>query len=525
MAAYLLIENNGVCPAELFTLLGASTKRGSGSNVIGKFGSGNKHGVAVCLRHGLKPVIFCGTLKLEFFTREQQVDTGIDKHEFARVCVKYGGKDSEGVNRSSTEDLGYVLEYGATDWLGVDLACREFVSNALDREIEEGEHNFTKRFKEGCAMVGSDFDDYDVQQRYEAALSEYRANARDFQNVTVKIVADNQVRAKAGCTRVFIPLNDEVQSFYDNLGRWFLHFSEPELLHSTILPKRNRNLSNRKAAVIYRRGVRVREFESSDMPSLFDYNLSDLELDEARKVDDWKVRHHAGRALVDAPKDIIQQVFQAMLNGDKVWEHQFDTYALEPSWQDSTETVTKRVEVWTEAFETVAANAVLVAEGSQQVNTVRRKGYEVIEAPQNFVKAIEKYGVRTPAKVLSQDDREGRTIIDATPDAIAVTDWVWELASLVEMTDGKQKPSVKCFSTNMDAGSLTEGFYRDNTVFYNTCICGDASVEGGVAALTHKLRAVAIEEVAHYITGATDNSRDFQDWAFNFAARVAALRL
>ena len=41
--------------------------------------------------------------------------------------VKFGGKDANGVQRSATEDLGFVLEYGAADWLSVDLALREFV--------------------------------------------------------------------------------------------------------------------------------------------------------------------------------------------------------------------------------------------------------------------------------------------------------------------------------------------------------------------------------------------------------------
>jgi hypothetical protein len=33
---------------------------------------------------------------------------------------------------------------------------------------------------------------------------------------------------------------------------------------------------------------------------------------------------------------------------------------------------------------------------------------------------------------------------------------------------------------------------------------------------------VALEEVAHYVTGAEDNSRDFQDFAFGFAVEFLA---
>ena len=100
----------------------------------------------------------------------------------------------------------------------------------------------------------------------------------------IEVVDEAQVRAKRNFTRVFVPLNAEVLDFYNDLGKWFLHFSEPESLSKAILPKKNRNLGDRKAAVIYRRGVRVREFETSDTETLFDYNLNDLPIDESRKA-------------------------------------------------------------------------------------------------------------------------------------------------------------------------------------------------------------------------------------------------
>ena len=58
--------------------------------------------------------------------------------EFNRVVVRYGGSDPvTGASRSSTEDLGFVLNYGEKDWDEVALALREFVSNAIDRSIRE----------------------------------------------------------------------------------------------------------------------------------------------------------------------------------------------------------------------------------------------------------------------------------------------------------------------------------------------------------------------------------------------------
>jgi len=113
MPAYLKIENIGLCPPEGFTVLGVSLADTSNrEGVIGQFGSGNKHGVAVLLRNELAPTVFAGTLKLEFGTKPQVVGDGLAEKEFARVVVKYGGTDANGVSRSSTEDLGFVLDYG-----------------------------------------------------------------------------------------------------------------------------------------------------------------------------------------------------------------------------------------------------------------------------------------------------------------------------------------------------------------------------------------------------------------------------
>src|SRR3954453_6947207 len=108
MAAFLRIENVGTAPEEGFTVFGVSLADTSQSDkVIGQFGSGNKHGVAVLLRNELSPIVFAGTLKLEFSTRTQTVS---DKHatkEFSRVVVKFGGTDPvTGASRSSSEDLG-----------------------------------------------------------------------------------------------------------------------------------------------------------------------------------------------------------------------------------------------------------------------------------------------------------------------------------------------------------------------------------------------------------------------------------
>lgn len=482
MPAFLKIENIGVCPPEGFTVLGVSLADTSDrEGVIGQFGSGNKHGVAVLLRSELNPIVFAGTLKLEFGTKPQTVSDGLASKEFGRVVVKFGGTDGDGINRSSTEDLGFVLDYGKQDWNEISLALREFVSNAIDRSIRE---------------------------------------RGDWSGVKIEIVDENQVRAKRDHTRVFIPMNADVLKFYNDLGKWFLHFTEPESLSKAILPKKNRNLGDRKAAVIYRRGVRVREFESSDTESLFDYNLNDLTIDEARKASDWDVKHHCGKSLAGADKSTLAILFNHLVHSDKsIWEYGFDVYSLQPSYRNS-DADQERQRNWQTAFSQVAGDsAVLTCEAS--ADQLERKGFKAIKAPEGMVNAAARYGVQTPITVLSTDELSGREITDATLDAQAAVGFVWELLEQIRLTNGKVKPVVKCFTSILDGGTMLNGYYRDGQVFINSDLAGTATLTNGPDCLSNRLLKVSLEEVAHHVTGATDNSRDFQDFLLEVVVKIA----
>jgi len=121
MAAFLKIENIGVAPEEGFTVFGVSLADTSLSNgVIGQFGSGNKHGVAVLLRNELSPVVFAGNLKLEFSTRSQTVSDTQATKEFSRVVVKYGGFSLEpGIEFRDVGVMSQCIEHTDAPLLGI----------------------------------------------------------------------------------------------------------------------------------------------------------------------------------------------------------------------------------------------------------------------------------------------------------------------------------------------------------------------------------------------------------------------
>ena len=107
---------------------------------------------------------------------------------------------------------------------------------------------------------------------------------------------------------------------------------------------------------------------------------------------------------------------------------------------------------------------------------------------------------RRRPKVLSADELSGRDVTDATPDAQAAVDLVWEWLEEVGLTQGKEKPPVKCFTSILDGGVMLNGFYRDGMVFINSDLAGAGSVVAGRQALSDRLVHVALEETVHFVT-------------------------
>ena len=485
MATYLKIENPGVCPIEGFVLLGATSKRLADNDspyTVGQFGSGCKHSVNVLLRAKLYPVVFCGNHKLEFTTKPGKMKALEGETAYNRVVVKHGGTDEAGASVTFTEDLSQTDEYGSLDWTNVGMAFREFVSNAIDAAIAVNK------------QAGND-----VKWPWDG--------------VKVELVQEDKVRAKRGYTRVFVPAdNEEVIRFFANLGKWFLHFSEPESITHAILTKKARNLDpDCHTAVIYRRGVRVREIDQYASESLFDFNLNDLRVDESRNVDDYQCRNAATKAMAKGSPEVLATWMRSFRENTLYWEHQFGGYELKPQWGESAEEIAARKANWNKALELVGDDVVLASKDGP-VQTLTRKGYDALEVPETVVRAAEEYGCATQSKVLSADELDGRESFDPTPDAVATLDWVWDQIVMAGMNDSKAKPEIRCFRKVMNGGVVVRGFLRDGVVYINEDLAQGASVE---------LRQTVLEELAHFLTNSKDETRDLQDWAFKLAVRVA----
>jgi hypothetical protein len=474
---FLMIQNPGVAPVEGYTLLGVSTTRDCGvDGTIGMFGSGTKHAINTLLRANLKVFVYCGKTRLDFQTRDDEVDDGLVHKPVKRVMCKLSGTSTR------TYDLGWVLDFGATDWTDLGMAIREFVSNAIDRTLREENGEFVPAIHD---------------RRLEVA-----------------IVEDSKVRAKDGYTRVFIEADESVHRYMDELPKRFLHFSDrPEQVKQSILPKAGRNLNGKKTPMIYRAGVFVREVEYPDLPSVYDYNLKpdEVKIDECRNSSDYEIKVAIAKLYQKATTRELIPMFQAMIEGDSVYEEQLESYYVMPSFEQPKE---EQVRNWQQAWQAVAADAVLCCPVTGISDFVQRKGYKVaIARTSNFVDTASRFGIQTHFQVLTESEKNGREILPATEAAEAAVSEVWGWLEKYNLTGGVEKPAVGCFRDVMNAGSRLLGFCDEHGVYLADDQAGTRS---------KPLLKTALEESIHWVTKATDGSRDLQDFAFRMIVEILA---
>jgi hypothetical protein len=475
---YLRIANPGVAPVEGFTVFGVSTTRLAGaSQTIGEKGSGSKHGITLLLRNDILPEVYAGTLKMEFFTKPLPVNDGLMEHTYSQVWVKYGGTDSDGKQRSATKDLSFTLDHASFDWTEVAMALREFVSNALDRTFRE-----TGKFDE----------------------------------VVVDVVDKPRAIRGGKHTAVFIPLTPDVQKFYRELPKRFLHFQEADKLGQKVLLKAGRNLTEgRETTMVYKKGVFVREFAQDELPSLYDYNLDDLRLDESRNVDDYAIKSAVSRVMADATVETLIPVFKSLLAGDKTFEAGLDSYYLKDQWA-SEEVKKNRKEQWSKAWDAVVGSeGVAVSDKPNLANMVSKKGYKpAVIKSEAWFSALEANGIQTDTKVLTDAEKKGKTTGPATPDMEEAVNRVWNVLESFSMLNGRSKPPVFSFTEIMEGESYRLGYYSpsEKAVYLHTELSGGQS---------HMILQTALEEVVHHVTGAGDMSRDLQDYLFRLVVKMA----
>lgn len=452
---YILIINEGVAPVEAFTTLGFSTSRGT--DLIGQFGSGAKHAVLVALRHGLKVVICCGRDKIIFSTQTADVDDGIETRTIEKVYYSVNGRKAK--------ETGWTLGFGEMDWTDQGMIIREFFSNAIDRTAKQfGAENLNSHFSE-------------------------------FKLGVFTLAEESEPRARDGKTSIYVESTPELVEYVANLGKHFLHVREDVHHTDTFIPKQEPG-----PARVYRRGVFIREIGKK--PSLWDYNLADISLDESRLSNDYTTKAAiAGLYKKPTPK-VAEAVIRANAHSLDVEECTLDSdYMTGFSSKLSSDVA----EVWDNAWKTVIGDSVAVKDRFGQ-EAAERKGLAYVVVNDQMYKILAAAQSKTIEAVY--DGKRMEEIVSPTSFVETVLDDLWEMLLSLDLTFNKDKPEVKCYKSCMRNNEVRLGYCQDDVIHINCDIAG---------SMTQMLQQTMLEELTHYITGASDNSRDFQDFAFRTA--------
>jgi hypothetical protein len=452
---YLAISNPGIADYRAFTLIGASGSRNCGRNgTIGQFGSGSKYSIALLLRMGVQPVIYCGNLRCEFFTKPVKV-SGVYNNQ---VCVKYSGKDVDGSTNNRTDELGFVAEFGEINWTNSDMALREFIANAID----------------GCIAI-----------------------QKDHNSISISVVEN--MRAKADHTIVYLPYTSDIQASFMKMPNTFLHLSDDSLLQQKYLPKKDK-----KTIRVYKNGVLTTTIEGK---SYFDYNFgNELILDESRNTDSWKVKSLIAFSISQMPADKLADIIKNCANSPDYLEGNAEVYYATHSMTE------EKRKTFASAFKAIAADAV-ISRGISHIDAyIHNKGIKTFPVTETWYEILKAYGITRDMDILDADEQSGNVVSGPTEDAIKARDWAWALLESLNLTNAREKPEVKGFTTFMQGGTETNGYYRTGgkTIYLRNDI-----------GYGKRFCQTALEECVHYVTGASDLSIDFEKFLLKLAIEIA----
>jgi len=337
---------------------------------------------------------------------------------------------------------------------------------------------------------GVDWNDFSM------GLREFVSNAIDacdFSDVVVKLTSE--AVPYEGKTTIYVPLTDEVRRFYDDIKNRFLHFSGKH--EKTFMPA-----SSAGECKVYRKGVFVRAIASK---ALCDYNFGDkLKIDECRNMDEYSAMAAIGKEITCSDDNTIKSFLNNLSNNSDCLEGKIPSYYLVRN--------TDMPKLFKECFGQKAL-VDSVNSGGILAERATRKGYEVIKMPTEWNTYLQNCGVPSVLSVLDDTDAKGRIFLNCPLSLEKRVDKIWGKIVSKGLHMGRNKPTnIKMFESPMSGESMEYGFWNraDNSInIHKDYIRSNQTI---------------LEELAHYITGATDNSRDFQDYAFKLATAFMGLK-
>lgn len=327
------------------------------------------------------------------------------------------------------------------------------------------------------------------------SLREFICNALDQGEQIGECVAMTETMATAEDeTRIYVYMAGDVHEYWVNLRSHFLHFEGQE--KTEILPARV------PAAQFYRRGVYVTQSDLDKNPALFCYNFQDGKIDECRNLDRAAVHGIAAKLLLKCKASLVK-IFETFGGAQRYWEHAIGGSLYVYSGHG-------KKELTREAYRQVFGDVPFTDE-QQVLERLRKRNIPCVALPApGWTSFLAEAGLVNGRTLLSNLDEFDGEECEATESAIETFRRCWGWIEQARLTEGKPFPEVRCFSCPMKEGQEIHGYQKGDTVYLNLDF--DTNEQA------------ALEELAHYITGAKDETRDFQDWAFKLATRIAKLR-
>lgn len=329
------------------------------------------------------------------------------------------------------------------------------------------------------------FGDIDWKDDVELALREFFSNAID-QGETAHgcyQIADDIIN-QPGYTYIKLPVTGDVQNFISNLDTWYVN----EPLDQPFTPQTSEN------GICYLKGVKVGKIDCG-ASCLFNYNLREVKLNESRTVDSDTLRTAASKLLTQ-DLDTLKTIFR------NITKDYFETKHFVP---------------WTMIYYTPESSSRI----REAWTSVHGSAYPVTELDQKYFvsKSIPHvvvgkwYDILTSNYVSLGYDKK-RQIIDEkyhfsppTTEIQSTLDIGWKIFESVKLTLSKPKPACGTFTQINCSDGCTLGLCHNNTIYFN--LDEPPSIQ------------TCIEELIHYISGAADETRGFQEFSLKLATRLA----
>lgn len=438
--SHVIVQNAGELPIWGMRLLGLSNKA---EDQIGRFGTGLKESIALLARMDNLPIIFSGSCKIEFAVR------CVDGQK--EICFKLSEKRAS-FPAKRWHGLGIHPNFGQADWNDPWMVFREVICNALDES-------------------GTD-------------------------NLYHDIVSTDPIGI-GGSTRVYIPVNSDILTAYSTIHDKLLPIGAYEVEleiegRGQVFAKKTK-----KDLQIFHRGVWVQEYP--ERPSLYDYELTDLPLNESRFADWYYVNERLAKMIVGFSIPQAKKLLITCIK-DREIPYECDVLSGCSCYMRSDVDSARN---WFEAFQEIwGENAVITDNDKFFYDRLNAAGKQpVVVTNSGVMDLLKSAGVPHAASILSRAQREYEVLENPNERQQEVFDEVWDKLESLNLTGGKSKPGLMVFRQRPGVSTIVFGEYRGG-------ICHINMDYGG----TKQERLACLEEIAHHITEQPDQSREFQNW-------------